>query len=537
MWLRAMALSRSRSMPGLGSATAPRGTGAATLLGGGGSLRGAAAATGPSGRKSPTFLAAEMMVGPKPTMRQMVEKRVEKSRFAEVKANDLNSMLKEHVVLAGHGRSDARVDYLRRQRCREQEEQELFTDHMFIKTQQDNERNKIMSQMEQTLAEELERKRAADVRTEQHRRRVCEGSEELRQLKGKLHAAVTNKVRAAQLLEHQSRLEEEKDRDTAICQQLEHERLEHGELERKLELEKARTRTRVMQVNQEQIAQREANRTEAFEQYSREKREVQELVERIEHEDQMEKAALRAKQEDMIRDIKAFEKEQQAQRSEMERKEREENEKIEEFARQKREFEEQVQREKDEMEAEKRRILNAMIGIAEAKSHEAEEREQLLNDLRGEEHEAEGRRREELKMRKKLEDRVEMLQAYEAAQQYKEEKRQLEIQEEERFRAELLAKFAEDDRLEQMSAQKRRMRIEDHKREVERQIALRREHYEIERKEERDLAERLRQEEKDRLGIIEDERRRLLEEHATGLRDFLPKGTLEKQEDFHLIGL
>merc|ERR1719252_336584 len=66
-----------------------------------------------------------------------------------------------------------------------------------------------------------------------------------------------------------------------------------------------------------------------------------------------------------------------------------------------------------------------------------------------------------------------MLQAYEAAQQYKEEKRQLEIQEEERFRAELLAKFAEDDRLEQMSAQKRRMRIEDHKREVERQIALR----------------------------------------------------------------
>merc|ERR1712118_108513 len=98
--------------------------------------------------------------------------------------------------------------------------------------------------------------------------------------------------------------------------------------------------------------------------------------------------------------------------------------------------------------------------------------------------EAEHRRREELQVRKKLEDRVEMMRAYEQQMQLKEEKKRMDREEEERFREQLMAKFAEDDRIEQLNDQKRRMKIQKHRREVERLIKEKQVLYEAEREQE-----------------------------------------------------
>merc|ERR1712139_420011 len=102
----------------------------------------------------------------------------------------------------------------------------------------------------------------------------------------------------------------------------------------------------------------------------------------------------------------------------------------------------------------------------------------LRNELHAEEHEAEARRREELKQRKILEDREEMKRASIMQMEMQEKKKAAALEEEERIRQVLLAKFAEDDRLEQMHEAKRRMRVEAHKREAARLIELRREAYE-----------------------------------------------------------
>merc|ERR1711988_1162673 len=132
----------------------------------------------------------------------------------------------------------------------------------------------------------------------------------------------------------------------------------------------------------------------------------------------------------------------------------------------------------------KRRILGEMIGKQMAANKEAEELEQLRNDLHFQELEAEHRRREELQVRKRLEDRVEMMRAYEHQMQLKEEKKRMDREEEERFREQLMAKFAEDDRIEQLNDQKRRMKIQKHKKEVERLLQDRREMFDNERKQE-----------------------------------------------------
>merc|ERR1712139_86586 len=181
------------------------------------------------------------------------------------------------------------------------------------------------------------------------------------------------------------------------------------------------------------------------------------------------------------------------------------------------------------------RILGEMIGKMMAANKEAEELEQLRNDLHFQELEAEHRRREELQVRKKLEDRVEMMRAYESQMQLKEEKKLMDREEEDRFREQLMAKFAEDDRIEQLNDQKRRMKIQKHKKEVERLLKEKQLMYEAEREAEVEEQQKGREEEARRHTIVELERQRLLREHAGDLQDFFPKGVLEHDSDKMLL--
>jgi len=469
------------------------------------------------------------------SMKQYVEQKVQKERRIEERTMGVTHMLKDHGILAGHGKSDHRVEGLRRERAQEEERREFFTDYMYIKGEQDKERRAQISEMEARLAAELEQRKAAQVRADMDKKRICDSSEELRALKEKLHAAKVNKERAVQLLEQQVRLEEEKSRDTKISEVLELERLEHMELERKLEIEKSKQRERVKRINQEQIAQKEALRQEAYDEYIKERSSVQEVVDAIQMEDEMEAAARAQKKKETQEMLRQFAIENEVRRKEMEKREKEENDAIEEYARLKREHEERVAAEKEAKEQEKRRILGLQIGKMMAANKEAEELEQLRNDLHFQELEAEHRRREELQVRKKLEDRVEMMRAYESQMQLKEEKKLMDREEEDRFREQLMAKFAEDDRIEQLNDQKRRMKIQKHKKEVERLLKEKQALYELDRQQELEEQRKGKEEEARRHTIVELERQRLLREHAGDLKDFFPKGVLEHESDLALL--
>lgn len=98
----------------------------------------------------------------------------------------------------------------------------------------------------------------------------------------------------------------------------------------------------------------------------------------------------------------------------------------------------------------------------------------------------------------------------------------------------MLAKYADEERIEQMNAQKKRMKVLEHKRAVEALIQERREREEKERKADQELYIREAELEKYKRNVIEQERRRLLLDHARNLIGFLPKVVLVFQIVFML---
>jgi len=388
-----------------------------------------------------------------------------------------------------------------------------------------------MAQFEEHLADELARRKAEQQRKDMDRMRICAASEELRGLKEKLHMAKVNKDRAQQLLEQEVRKHQDRSQEEKIAEVMENQRLQHLELEHKLELEKGKQRERVKAINQQQIATKEAQRDEALQEHLMEQAQVQELVMKIAQEDQQETAVKEQKKVQSRVQMIKFQAEVKQKQADSIAQEKNELDRIEEFARKKREFEEKVEAQKAEAELEKVRILNNMLGVMEARNKEAEELEQLRNDVHMEELEAASRRREEAQKVKHVQARKEMHHAYCQQMDMKQAKIQMEQAEEDKIREQVMKKYAEDDRIEQMNEQKRRMRVQEHKREADRIVQLKRDEFEASRRAELENEERMREEERMRQAIVEDERRRLIKEHGPALKSFLPKGTLEKAED------
>ncbi|KAF4722391.1 hypothetical protein FOZ63_008260, partial [Perkinsus olseni] len=202
--------------------------------------------------------------------------------------------------------------------------------------------------------------------------------------------------------------------------------------------------------------------------------------------------------------------------------------------------------EKAAKEKEKKRILERMMGggswgykdrnygrVADqaAKASKDAELEYYRNELFWGELEKKNREREKAEAAKRAKDREEMLAAYEYQMELKEKKRQEEEAQEARFREELMAKFAKDAKIEQMNDQRRRMKVLEHKREVDRLVEERKKRFDAEREKERKEHEELLKFDSVRKEVIAEERKRLLAEYGAELFEFLPKGTVQSEEN------
>jgi len=467
--------------------------------------------------------------------RRFVEQRIRRTRESEAKKAELRQMLVATNILAGHGSSEQRVEAMRSARGEAAERRELFADYAYVRGEQEKERRTRVALAEEKVADELARRHAETARQEMDKRRICDGSEELRTLKERLHAAQVNKERAQQVLEKEVRKEKDRQMEHKIAANNENERLEACELEMKLQLEKGKQRERAKQINLGQMALKEQQREEAYAEYIEEQGHIRDIVEKLNQEDEREASARARKREESREMLKQFMVEQTARQAAAEAEELAENRRIEKHAADKRAWEMKLARDKAQIAKEKEDVLKAMIGKQEAKDREAAELEQLRNDLHQEEHEAVNRRKEEMEQRKKIEFKEEMRRTYLTQRELVEQRSEERRLEEEKTRAELMRKFAEDDRIEQLNDQKRRMKIQEHKREANRLMQLRKEMYDQARDEERREQDNMQDDEVQRQVIVEAERQKLLREHASQLRNFLPKGTLEHADDIKLL--
>eukprot|EP00397_Hematodinium_sp_SG-2012_P010969 GEMP01011095.1.p1 GENE.GEMP01011095.1~~GEMP01011095.1.p1 ORF type:complete len:477 (+),score=157.11 GEMP01011095.1:158-1588(+) len=468
-------------------------------------------------------------------MRQFVESKIARDREVTGRVEGLKQSLKFNQILAGHGKSERRVEQMRWQREADAREIELMRDHQFVQGEQQREQKAQLSKMEESIAKELEKRHAAEVRTEMNRRRICEGSDELKNLKLKLKAALMNKQRKVQFREKMERAVELQQFETDITAVMEVNRQAGLRAEETKEVLKHESRIQAKEVNLKQIDDRKYQREDEYQLFLKDKAMVQTVVDKIAREDEETEEKKSRSQRETREVLNQFRVEQEEIRQKQIALEQEELRKIDEYAEKKRQLEAAQMAEKARLEEEKKARLKKMLAVQEAQDKQSAELEYYRNELHQEELEALSIRREQMELRKKLEDRVEMHKAYEQQMRLKEEKRMAELAKEEEFRQVLLQKFASDDHIEQMNDQKRRLRVETHKREVTR-LWMAKERLIAEERDKDNISLNY-QREQDRLRqiIIEEERQRLLKEHATQLKEHLPKAVFETDEDHTMV--
>ena len=178
------------------------------------------------------------------------------------------------------------------------------------------------------------------------------------------------------------------------------------------------------------------------------------------------------------------------------------------------------------------RILKQIVEETERKRKEEAEFTELRDMLWEEELEA--KRAEEARSRqmKQTHMRQEMMDANSRMMVTKEEMRRQEAENEARLVAIMRHKFAEDEARERAEEEARRSHKQQHMVGIARQRDERRNMYEREREAEAAQREENAQREAYRLHVIQEARKRLLEEHASKLSGYVPSKAFGNQEEY-----
>ena len=144
-----------------------------------------------------------------------------------------------------------------------------------------------------------------------------------------------------------------------------------------------------------------------------------------------------------------------------------------------RETELRMQRESEQNK--KDAILERLSSDMAKAQREADELENLRNELVVQETEERIIQKEKEKFERTVQQRLDIALANEYQRQLKSIRREEEKKEEDEFRLAMMKKFEEDDRLDELNARKRREKQMEHRREIERLLEKRREAYEAER--------------------------------------------------------
>ncbi|RLW03520.1 hypothetical protein DV515_00006309 [Chloebia gouldiae] len=439
----------------------------------------------------------------------------------------------------------------------------------------------LQLEREQKLAAELARQHLEKIKDEKIRQQVRANSLELRELERKLKSAYMNKERAAQIAEKKA-IYNEKMKDIGdqaddsddvnalywaqcrqflysnvlrvfsvaqthsshcadkwedeVAQEMKEEYDRYLKEEMSAELRRNQEKKMYHQELDKQVEEQEKKKQEAYEEFLREKHMIDEIVKKIYEEDQMEKQRKLDKIRETQTYIEEFIKEQAIWRKRKQEEMEEENRKIMEFANMQQQREDSWMAKVRDIEEKKQRIQNMVAKTMEREEQRRKEWEQIRQDLYLEEQEEMERRKEMAEIEKRIRQRLDLQQTYEKQLALKAAAHQAMREEEEALRQRILAKLAEEDRIEQLNAQKRRMKQLEHKMAVEKILEDRRKQCIAEKERELEERELEKRRQESIRAIIEEERQKLLKEHAWKLLGYLPRGILKDENDINMLG-
>ncbi|NWI54368.1 MNS1 protein, partial [Calyptomena viridis] len=408
-------------------------------------------------------------------------------------------------------------------RLRAELERERRLDEALQAAEEKRKQRALQLEREQKLAAELARRDLEKIKDEKIRQQVRANSLELRELERKLKYAYMNKERDAQIAEKKAFYDEKMKWEDEMAQEMKEEcdRLMQEEIS--AELRRDQEKIIYHQELDKQVEEQEVKKQKAYEEFLRDKIMIDEIVRKIYEEDQMEKQRKLDKIRQTQMYIEEFIKEQAIWRKRKKEEMEEENRKIMEFASM------QQQRKDDRMakvrdtEEKKQRVQNMIAENLEREQQKRKEQEQIRLELCLEEQEEMERKKEMAEIEKRLRQRLELRQSYEEQLAWKAAAQEAVREEEEAFRQEMLARLAEEDRVEQLNAQTRRVKQLEHKRAVENIIEDRRKQLIADKERELEERELERRRQESIRAIVEEERQKLLKEHAWKLLGYLPR--------------
>jgi hypothetical protein len=455
-------------------------------------------------------------------------------RKTQAHNNDLLSYVSDSTRLSHAARNEQNIALNRRGNAVARIAAENIVQSSVDAQEYDRRINGLVQDQNSKLASQISQRNAKQDRIEREVQRMCDNSEELKELEKKLNIAYVNKERAAQHQEGLLSRQLERARETAMDDQMEYERQAFLQAEgdkveaRRLLAGEQKT------VLQRQIMERQVLAVEAREEAQRDKDMVEQIVQKINTQDRLEVEERNMKKEETRALVKFFQAERDQKKADILHEEKRQEAEIKTYydLLAKRNAEEDAA--KKAAEEEKKRRWAKVVAETRQQNQSKEEFNILRDMLWEEELEAKRIADDKNRVIKREADKKEMMTQNQKQLSAKKVMIQEMEDEEQRIVKVMLAKFAQDEQLEVDKQQARQGMKDSYIQNIQGQRAQRAALYESEKQremEERDYAGEM---EEYRLRVVAEARKRLLEQHAVRLKGFLPKGAI-RGEDEHRI--
>ena len=462
----------------------------------------------------------------------LVDKRMVASRVREGQLKQLTAVVQQNSIQTDLNRSELLVAKKQRANAQAQASTEMMIESNHAsRTKQRSDRTRLQTQ-NAALATEMMKRRADEERSEREIQRICEQSEELRDLEAKLKVAYMSKERAMQLEEKGMITEMEMRQEQAISDQMEYDRqqalaeMEGNEVVRRQHMIVGR------HLLEEQMSKDAYDRmVESQQQAETDKLMVSDVMRKIEEEDYAEYQEKNRKVRETISAIDGYSKQREAELAQAAADAKADEDRILAYAQQKGAREGIIKKQQDLKRAGEEAAFKSIEAEMRRKMREDEEFGELRSLLLEQETELRIRKAEIEKRQKADNAKVEMMEANEQQRVLKQHLLEQQLEEEEELRQLTLAKFQADVELDRQAQARREESREEYIVEINEQRKMRADAFELEKRAELEARRRLDEEEAFKRRVVEEARKRLLSEHVAKLDGYLPKGVLKSSAD------
>ena len=463
---------------------------------------------------------------------QSVDKHIQNQRNLDAQRRDLNAYADENAKLVSladlQGKMEIRRRQANQQSCRSERQ---YQDRI----EEENNHRRLVERtgyQNQAIASELNREASIEERRALEIQRICESSEELKELEHNLKIAYLNKDRAAQYDEKMYRSGREQDRIDEMEDQMERDRRRAVRAEGEKEGARKAKFTEQRCILQRQMREKEEAQTEAKKQTAVDKNMVDLIVNKINQEDENEYYKRKDMQAKTAKMVREYEDQRQNEILAAKMAAKAEDDRMLSYNKTVMARSEGALAKKQAKKEEEDRILQKIVEEVAHKKREEEEFNELRDMLWEEELEEKRAREQRGKNNRQAEMRRDMMSANSHMLSNKAQMRHEEIENEARIVSSMRRKFAEDEAKERILEERRRQDKLEHKTLIEHQRMEKRNMYDEERARELEISAEDARKEEYKKRVIQEARKRLLEEHASKLQGYLPGKAFVDTDEF-----